>query len=95
MRVGRESANKGWGDALKELDELRLKLDSKEKELKEVKGEAAGLTKHYQSVVKELEDAKLSKKRTEEQLGAKKLEVLAVIVCARAKPCESICTDRI
>ena len=53
------------------------------------------LTQQYQSVMNDLEDVKLSKKRTEDELRAKKSEVIAVIVRANAKPCESICTERI
>ena len=53
------------------------------------------LTKQCQSVMNDLADVKLSKKRTEEQLREKKSEVIAVIVRANAKPCESICTERI
>ena len=53
------------------------------------------LTKQCQSVMKDLAEVKRSKECTEAQLRDKKSEVIAVINRANAKPCESICTERI
>jgi hypothetical protein len=62
---------------------------------KNLPGHLEELTKQCQSVMKDLADVKLSKKCTEAQLREKKSEVIAVINRANAKPCESICTERI
>ena len=61
----------------------------------ELTGHLEELKKHCQSVMNDLADVKLSKEFTEDQLREKKSEVIAVINRANAKPCESICTERI
>ena len=62
---------------------------------KDVQRKEQELTRQCQSVMNDLADVERSKTYTEDQLREKKSEVIAVINRANAKPCESICTERI
>ena len=93
MREERAKANAGWGDALKRRDELSKELDSKDKMLEKVQGEAAELEAKYQSVQHDLAAAEQSRESTEERLRAKESEVIVAIVKAHVRSRERICTD--